>query len=375
MRLALIADVALRKKGSIEEWIVATCAEARNRGHSVEVYVEDPVHPEVRARLAEVDVEPRYIDDLMSFPLSSALHLSLHFDLIHINLFGPRDPESLLAYTAITTPVIFADHQSGPPAGDDGRKPNSSSLRDRISGFLDRMTGLRWNGLVGVSEYVTQRDKDRFGLPESKCRTIYNGVDVERFNPRGRPDATEPPLDVLAVAHLIPEKGIRHLIRAMARLEDVPIELTVVGDGPEEEELKDLAGELGLRDRVDFLGLRNDVDDLMHEADVFVHPATWKEAFGYTVMEAMASGCPVIGSEVGGIPELIVDGQTGLLCPPGDDRALARQIRRLAENSDLRAELGKAARKRAERGFTLEECIESTIESCEAILEGEPLTN
>lgn len=375
MRLALIANVAPRKKGSIEEWIIGTCAEAENRGHSVEVYVEDPVHPDIRSRLAEVDVEPRYIDDLMSSPISSALRLSRRFDLIHINLFGPRDPESLLAYAAVTTPVVFADHQSGPPASNEDRNPDSSGLRDRISGLLDRVTGLRWDGLVGVSEYVTQRDMDRFDLPESKCRTVYNGVDVERFSPDGGPDGTEPPLDVLAVAYLIPEKGIRHLIRAMARLGDVPVELTVAGDGPQGERLKELAGELGVQERVDFLGLRNDVDDLMQEADVFVHPATWEEAFGYTVMEAMASGCPVIASEVGGIPELIVDGQSGLLCPPGDDLKLARQIRRLVDDSDLRADLGEAARRRAEEEFTLKECTGNTLESCEAILAGQPSTN
>lgn len=159
-----------------------------------------------------MDVEPRYIDDLTSSPLSSALRLSRRFDLIHINLFGPRDPESLLAYAAVTTPVVFADHQSGPPAaGDHDRKRASPGLRDRMSGLLDRLTGLRWDGLVGVSEYVTQRDVDRFDLPESKCRTVYNGVDVERFRPDGRPEGGEPPLDVLAVAHLIPEKGVRHL--------------------------------------------------------------------------------------------------------------------------------------------------------------------
>lgn len=159
----------------------------------------------------------------------------------------------------------------------------------------------------------------------------------------------------------------------MARLQDVPVELSVAGDGPREEELKELAGELGVRERVEFLGLRNDVHDLLHETDVFVHPATWEEAFGYTVMEAMASGCPVIASEVGGIPELIVDGSSGMLCPPGDDREIARQIRRLARNPELRSDLGRAARRRAEDGFTLEECAGSTIESCEAIVEGEAL--
>lgn len=154
----------------------------------------------------------------------------------------------------------------------------------------------------------------------------------------------------------------------------MPVELTVAGDGPRDEELGELAGEVGVQDRVDFLGLRNDVHDLMQEADVFVHPATWEEAFGYTVMEAMASGCPVIASEVGGIPELIVDGECGLLCPPGDDREIARRIRSLAESPGLRADLGEAARRRAEAGFTLEECVGNTIELCEAIVEGEPLT-
>ena len=113
-----------------------------------------------------------------------------------------------------------------------------------------------------------------------------------------------------------------------------------------------------------FLGLRTDLNSVLRDADIFVHPAVWQEAFGLVIAEAMATGCPVVASQIGAVPELVVDGVTGLLVPPGDSDAIAGALERLAMDPELRNRLGEAARKRAERMFDLESCVRHHLEWC-----------
>ena len=125
-----------------------------------------------------------------------------------------------------------------------------------------------------------------------------------------------------------------------------------------------LASELGVAERTRFLGLRSDLSAVLQDADIFVHPAVWQEAFGLAIAEAMATGCPVVGSNVGAVPELVVDGVTGLLVPPGDSHAIAGALEQLAMDPELRNRLGQAARTRAEQIFDLEKCVEQHLEWC-----------
>src|SRR5262249_12702678 len=97
---------------------------------------------------------------------------------------------------------------------------------------------------------------------------------------------------------------------------------------------------------------------------VFVHPAVWHEAFGLTIAEAMAAGCPMIGSRVGAIPELVADGETGFLVAPGDSQAIATALERLADDTQLRQRLGAEARARAEREFDLDRAAREHLEWC-----------
>jgi glycosyltransferase involved in cell wall biosynthesis len=163
---------------------------------------------------------------------------------------------------------------------------------------------------------------------------------------------------------------VDHLLAAVAALGDQRVTLSVVGDGPERPRLERLAADLGIEDRTEFLGLRDDVDELLRRSDLFVHPAIWGEAFGLTITEAMASGCPVVASNVGGIPELIEDGITGLLVPPADDEALRKAIARLIDDRDLRHRLSVQARARVLERFGLEQCVQAHVEWCESALAG-----
>ena len=148
---------------------------------------------------------------------------------------------------------------------------------------------------------------------------------------------------LICVAYLIPEKGVDVLLRAMALLRSRDWTLDVVGDGPEAGRLRALAAEGGIADRVRFLGRRDDVPVLLRSADIAVHPATWAEACAYVVLEALEAGCAMVATATGGTPELIRDGETGLLVTPGNADALSAGVARLLADAPLRRRLGEAA--------------------------------
>jgi glycosyltransferase involved in cell wall biosynthesis len=153
----------------------------------------------------------------------------------------------------------------------------------------------------------------------------------------------------LAVARLIERKGLGDLIRALALLERNRFELEIVGGGPDERVLRDLATRLGVAQEVRFLGPldRSQVARRYREADLFTLPSS-AEAFGNVFAEALASGLPIVGSTTGGIPDLVEHGTNGLLVEPGDLNGLAEAIHYLADDPDLRREMARRNRAKAE---------------------------
>jgi len=369
MRLGILMNLAPRKLGSFEGWIAAMCAQARSAGHEVDVFGRVPTHPAFLQRLEQLGVGFDTVDSLESSAYRAIRRLR-GYDALHLNMFAPRSRIALLAYAAYPARVMFVDHTSGLSEAPRSKLPMVALLKRAA----DSITLVRVDGVAGVSEYVRDRFSRRFRFARHKVRTIYNGVDLTRFAPREEffdldPDEAaaareEAPLHVVTVAHLIPHKGVEHLVRAMA-LSRVHPSLTVVGDGPQLERLRALAHELGVAARVTFAGLRDDVHALLAGCDVFVHPAVWEEAFGLTIAEAMAAGRAVVASRTGGIPELVEDGVSGLLVPPGDAGALAGALDLLGARPALRRQLGANARARAQQRFSLEQCAREHIRWCE----------
>lgn len=357
LRLAVLIALRPRKLGSLESWMVLTAREARARGHRIDLFARDPIHPIVKEALAEAGAGYHRLEELETRPLLAAARLGRNYDALHLNLLAPRDRATLVASAAWPARVLYVDHISGPPG--------ASSTRGALRQAIDRLSMARIAGLAGVSDYVRDRDRARFG--RQHVRTLYNGVDLDLFRPPGPARTREGPIRVAAVANLIPEKGIEHLLRAVARLDAGSFQLSIVGDGPQDEHLRRRARELGIDQRTTFLGLRDDVAELLRNTDVFVHPAVWAEAFGLTIAEAMASGCAVVATAMGGIPELVVDGESGLLVPAGDDQALAEALSRLQRDGELRARLGAAARRRTEQRFSLTDCVQRHLDWCEEI--------
>ena len=164
---------------------------------------------------------------------------------------------------------------------------------------------------------------------------------------------------VLFVGRLVERKGVAHLIEAVARLRERPLRLVIVGDGPERPRLEALARSSGALDRVEFRGRVSDAElqRAYRDADVFVLPSVLDargdtEGLGVVLLEAMNYGIPVIASRIGGIVDIVVEGETGLLVPPGDEAGLAAALDRVLGDPAFASRLGEAGRRRLAEQFS-----------------------
>ncbi len=216
--------------------------------------------------------------------------------------------------------------------------------------------------VVTISDYNRRLIGDECGSEaERKVTVLHCGADTTLFHPRARPQRTGP-LAVVCVASLEEVKGHTYLLDACRLLLDsgVDFECRLVGDGPLRAELETRIAELDLGSHVHLEGPkpRAKVAQILGGADLAVCPSVPtsrgdREGIPVALMEAMATCLAVVASDISGIPELVDDGETGLLVPPGDPRALADAIARLHDDPALRARLGEAARARVEHDFDL----------------------
>lgn len=206
------------------------------------------------------------------------------------------------------------------------------------------------------SGYNAAQVEKRYGCPVT---VIHNGVDIERFVPlgnknniRARQGIPSGSPVIMSVGRLVGWKGLHTIIGLLPEIDDA--HFVIVGDGPERETLGKLSLHLGVSERVHFLGAvqHSALPDIIGEADIFVQPSIGEEAFGISIVEAMACGVPVIASRNGGMPEIVIDGTTGLLLPAGDKTAWKDAIAALLKKPDLLREMGRNARIRAEEHFS-----------------------
>ena len=190
---------------------------------------------------------------------------------------------------------------------------------------------------------------------------IPNFVDTVRFAPRAeRPRPTGAPFVLIHVSNFRPLKRVDDVVRIFAEarrlLPAAPLRLRLVGDGPERARIHELVRELDLHAHVQFLGEQVDLPAVLRDSDVFLLPSE-TESFGLAALEAMACGVPVIASRVAGIPEVVADGETGLLAPVGDVAAMATHVARLASDSSTLNRFSRAARARVEAHFQPEPVV------------------
>jgi glycosyltransferase involved in cell wall biosynthesis len=241
-------------------------------------------------------------------------------------------------------------------------------VRDMIeAGWLKWM--LRSMGRFFPDKIITNSHAVGSIFPRNdRKESVYNGIDLSHFNPgidgnkvRSTFKIGKDSRLIGTIGHFAPLKGYEELMVAMAEVirGGFNIKLALVGDviysnsNEYKQKLLSLIDSTGLRDRIIFTGYRENIPELLASFDIFVLPSR-SEGFGRVNLEAMAMGRPVISTFVGGIPEVVLDGVTGILVTPGDSKALAHAIMRLLNDCQLGETMGKAGRRRVEEHFTLQ---------------------
>jgi glycosyltransferase involved in cell wall biosynthesis len=232
----------------------------------------------------------------------------------------------------------------------------SSELKHRVRRSLTRFAlSRRGTRVIAVAEAV--REHWRHVLPRGSDQTIviHNGVDTDSFRPR-KALLEAPNLPVIGTAaRLMPSKGIENLLQALKLLSDEGLRpvLRIAGAGPLRADLEQLAGTLGLRDNVKFLGRVANMPEFYRSIDLFALPSVAGEGLPLAIIEAMATGLPVVATRVGGAAELICNGAEGFVVGRNDPAGLAQSLRLLLVDLGLRQRLGQSARRRAVNEFSM----------------------
>jgi glycosyltransferase involved in cell wall biosynthesis len=282
---------------------------------------------------------PRDVDPLLLGRLVRSLRADIvHTHLVHADVYG-----------AVAAKLRGARLVS--------TKHNDDPFRAGAFRYVERALAAAADRIVTITDSLRRFTVERVGLPAGKVETIPYGLD-DLPPAWGENPSNEVPADarvVLAVTRLTRQKGVDVAIRALPSTPEDAV-LVVLGEGPERHSLERLARELGIAQRVFLPGRVPDVAAWLRRAALLVHPVRW-EGFGLAVLEAMLAGLPVVATQVSSLPELVVDGETGLLVRPDDPAALAGAIARTLGQP----ELGAAGRERAIEEFSVERMASRTL--------------
>jgi glycosyltransferase involved in cell wall biosynthesis len=232
-----------------------------------------------------------------------------------------------------------------------------SGLRGRIRGRQQRGFFKAADAATATSQFLADVVARRFGV---RAEVIPFGIDTDRFGPAGEPRRPGPVRIGFVKWRLDAKYGPDVLIEALGLLPaGTNFEATIAGDEGLRPMLEARLGELDLTGKVRFIGRlpNSEVATLLSGLDIFAMPSR-REEWGVAAAEASAGGLAVVATRVGGIPEIVVDGETGLLVPPQDPSALAKALERLIADPGLRSRLGTAGRRRIEERFRWESCVD-----------------
>jgi glycosyltransferase involved in cell wall biosynthesis len=227
---------------------------------------------------------------------------------------------------------------------------------------MQKFVARRMDRILAVAESSANDTSKSFKIPRDRFRVVYNGIDTDLFHTNG--STPKRPNSLIVVGGYSPIKGLTHLLKAMTLLKkEVDLKLTIIGGPPDGKYSSGLVKDYGLQDSVTFTG-RISHDELVKHygaSQVAVVPSLY-EGFGFPAGEAMACGLPVVSSSAGALPEVVgTDGEAGLLVPPADADSMARALRRLMIDEELRRRMGVAARRRVETLFTWEQAGRKTV--------------
>jgi len=259
--------------------------------------------------------------------------------------------------------------------GEHGRDVHDLDGTSRKYRWIRRLYRPLVHRYVALSQQLGDYLHQQVGVADEMIRLICNGVDIERFRPvqQERQDSILPrgfadrdSIVIGSVGRLEPVKDQLTLVRAfnelcLSRPQDVRLRLVLIGDGSLRHELESLVVQCGIQNRVWLAGSVENVPQLLQAMDVFVLPSL-AEGISNTILEAMACGLPVVATRVGGNEELVVDGETGFLVSRADPGAMAEALLRYLEDDTLRDRQGAAARRRAEKNFSIHGMVNRYLE-------------
>ena len=284
------------------------------------------------------------IDFFLPFRLAHILKKE-RVNLLHTHNMGPLFYGSLAAWLARVPIVLNTRH---------GR---------------ERKIGSQWiwrlnNEIITISEDAKKELSISNRINSEKIRVIYNGIETKQYITKTNIYKVKKVLNINStlvigtVARLSPEKDQFTLLEAFSKIAQMvdSVKLVIVGDGILRQELERRSKSLGIKDKVLFLGFRQNISEILSIFDVFVL-SSLTEGIPLTLLEAMAAGKPVVATNVGGNPEVVVDGETGFLVPPKNPEKMAEAIITLLKNEELAMKMGEAGRKRVEEKFSLERMV------------------
>ena len=280
-------------------------------------------------------------------------------DLLHLHYAIPHAVSAFLARQVLGTSspkIVTTLH--GTDVSLVGSDPRFQPLVQLVVRSSDAITA--------PSRWLAEAAHQGLGLASDVVvEVIPNFVDPEQFRPLedegGRATLSGQaghPRVLTHVSNFRPLKRVEDVVRIFAAVRsEIPARLDLVGDGPDRSRIETLVTSLGLRDHVRFLGERGDLIAVLQQSDLFLLPSQ-TESFGLAALEAMACGVPVVASDVGGISEVVADGETGLLAAAGDVAGMARHARRLLTDEELRRRMSRAARRLAVTQFRLTPAVD-----------------
>ncbi|WP_313698385.1 glycosyltransferase [Achromobacter sp.] len=343
-RLRIVHSEAATGFGGQEHRILKEMRGMRDRGHHLEAICQPGSGLAARLSQDGFQVHEVPMDGMVNYSTGiwriRRILRDGRFDVL--NTHSRRDTViAALAARIVRTPLIVRTrHLAKPP------------------GSLWSYTGLP-HKVIAISGYVAQQLLDR-GVSQNDLELVFTAVPPMERAPsstlREELRIPDEAVVVCCVGHLRPQKGHDLLLPAIARLfaGGADVHLVLAGEGSQLANLKQMSVALGCESRVHFLGRRNDINNVLSGSDIFAL-ATEFEALGTSFIEASACGLPVVGTNVGGVPEVIKHGETGLLVPFGDVSALADSLGRLIGDQELRRRMGEAGRAyiHGERKFTV----------------------
>lgn len=307
-----------------------------------------------------------------SYSWTSALNLVFHLsrilrewkpDILHVHSIQVGWIGALAGRLAGVPAVIYSSY--GLPKLFKRKRRRLDLLQEGITGMMMKIPALLSDLIITVTPHGLEEELALRLASRAKYRVIYNAIQPERLEGQENSEISkyqmgfENYFPILGTAtRLDREKGMEFLLEAAAHLKNAfpDLLLLVMGDGPIRENLIVLAKRLGITNQVRFLGLREDVPRILRVLDIFVLPSLY-EATGIVLAEAMACGKPVVTTRVGGLPQLIQEGEDGFFVPPGDSLRLAEKIARVARDKDLARRMGEKGAAKARQLFDMRKMV------------------